>query len=432
MAPCGSPSGSAATLVSGRLTFVLGVAIGARRAPGRDPRPPVGRARAGGGHRVREPGRRRLPRAGRRGLVAGRARAPGPRARGERRAAALLAVAALAPVLALGVLFPEGGAFPFAATSFWPALAGGGRARAGARAASSASCGPERSSTRSRWSASFVLRDADGRQRGAPGRARGRPGGGARRCGTTGGGCSRSPPSRCCGSASRAAVDDWSAASRDPSVHASLLPAAAGRAPRQPATPGASRSRSPTTTGRRAGWRRSIAWRAAGSASSTRPQRPVLHGRPLTAARLPRGGSTTTPSAGSRCPTRRSTTRRAAEAELRRASGLPYLREVWRDRALAAVRGPRRRAAGHRRRRRDPARRPGRDAARPRGPAWPRSGCAGRPTGRSLRAAAASSARPTTASGCALRARRRRCASGSASRSAGSARGRPAAPPSAA
>jgi hypothetical protein len=57
---------------------------------------------------------------------------------GRRRAAAAAVIAAaLAPVVALGVAFPEGGDFPFEAAAFWPTLAGtlvvlaaiGGRAR---------------------------------------------------------------------------------------------------------------------------------------------------------------------------------------------------------------------------------------------------------------------------------------------------------------
>jgi len=41
----------------------------------------------------------------------------------RRRAAIALAVAALAPAAAMAVVFPEGGRFPFVSSSFWPALA---------------------------------------------------------------------------------------------------------------------------------------------------------------------------------------------------------------------------------------------------------------------------------------------------------------------
>ena len=69
-----------------------------------------------------------------------------------------------------------------------------------------------------------------------------------------------------------AAVDDWYRASQRPVGARVLLPAAAWPSSHAgPAPRGASRSRSPTTTGRRAGWRRTSRWRAAGSASSTSP-----------------------------------------------------------------------------------------------------------------------------------------------------------------
>ena len=268
---CGSRVGLVATLVSGRLTFVLGVATGlaAILAATRGRRwaaPALAVVTA-----LREPGRRRLPRPGRRGLVAGRAAGrPDPARAGERRAAALLAVAALAPVLALGVLFPEGGAFPFAATSFWPALA--------VAVGLALALGPRERVLRTgavlyalALVASFVLRTPMG--------------GNVVRLGALIAGpvaalalwdhrrrllALAAVPLLWFGVA--AAADDWYRASRDPSVHASFyrpLLAELARGSRPPR--GASRSRSPTTTGRRAGWRRSSRWRAAGSASSTSP-----------------------------------------------------------------------------------------------------------------------------------------------------------------
>lgn len=104
-----------ATLLTGRLTFLLGVAIG------------LGALLALGG------GRRLLaavlavlatlasPVAGLFAALA--AVASGLAAPGRRAAAALVAGAALAPALALAALFPEGGSEPFVASAFWPALA---------------------------------------------------------------------------------------------------------------------------------------------------------------------------------------------------------------------------------------------------------------------------------------------------------------------
>jgi hypothetical protein len=106
---------SVATLLSGRLTFLLGVAIG------------VGALLAlGGGHRVAAAALAVVttlvsPVAGL--FLALAAAAAGLAAPAHRGAAALVAVGALAPAIALAALFPEGGSEPFAASAFWPALA---------------------------------------------------------------------------------------------------------------------------------------------------------------------------------------------------------------------------------------------------------------------------------------------------------------------
>ena len=129
------------------------------------------------------------------------------------------------------------------------------------------------------------------------------------------------------------AVRDVVRASGDPSVQRRLLRAAAGL-PESRGRPAASasRSRTPRTTGRRATSRAGgVASRspAAGSASSTAATARCS----TTAAWTPRPtarGSIVTPSPTSPCPTSRSTppgaTRRGSSRR-----GPPYLREVWRD-----------------------------------------------------------------------------------------------------
>jgi len=104
-----------ATLLTGRLTFLLGVALG------------LGTLLALGGRRA--PLATALavlttlasPVAGL--FVALAAVAWGLAAPGRRAAAALVAGGALAPAAALAALFPEGGSEPFVASAFWPALA---------------------------------------------------------------------------------------------------------------------------------------------------------------------------------------------------------------------------------------------------------------------------------------------------------------------
>jgi hypothetical protein len=105
-----------ATLMTGRLTFLLGAAIGAGAL--------LALSR---GWRAAAAGLAVLttlasPVAGLFAAVA--ILAWGLAAPGRRATAALLAGAALAPALALNALFPEGGSEPFVASAFWPALAG--------------------------------------------------------------------------------------------------------------------------------------------------------------------------------------------------------------------------------------------------------------------------------------------------------------------
>jgi hypothetical protein len=104
-----------ATLLTGRLTFLLGVALG------------LGTLLALGGERRTIAAALAVlttlasPVAG---LFAALATvAWGLAARGRRGAAALVAGAALAPAVALAALFPEGGSEPFVASALWPALA---------------------------------------------------------------------------------------------------------------------------------------------------------------------------------------------------------------------------------------------------------------------------------------------------------------------
>ena len=106
---------TATSLITGRLTFALGVAVGLGGGARRRARPPrLGRAPWRALASLASPvagGFVALAAAAwwldRRALVAGGARPP----------------ARVAPAVALAVAFPEGGSFPFVASSFWPALA---------------------------------------------------------------------------------------------------------------------------------------------------------------------------------------------------------------------------------------------------------------------------------------------------------------------
>jgi hypothetical protein len=104
---------TATTLISGRLTFALGAAIGLGAVLA------AARGRHGWGCALAALSSIASPVAG--AFVALAAAAwwlDRPR-----RWPVALAAAALAPAVALAVAFPEGGSFPFVASSFWPALA---------------------------------------------------------------------------------------------------------------------------------------------------------------------------------------------------------------------------------------------------------------------------------------------------------------------
>jgi hypothetical protein len=106
---------SVATLLSGRLTFLLGVAIGLGALLALGDRRRLLAAVLAAGTTLASP-------------VAGlflalAAVADGLAAPGRRAGAALVAGTALAPAAALAALFPEGGSEPFVASAFWPALA---------------------------------------------------------------------------------------------------------------------------------------------------------------------------------------------------------------------------------------------------------------------------------------------------------------------
>ena len=100
-------AGAGAWLFTGRLTFLLGVAVGLGRAARRPARTACGRPAARGPDAARQPRRRAVPGARRRGVGdgAGSARSNG----------IAIAVAALAPILLLAIAFPEGGTQPFPA-----------------------------------------------------------------------------------------------------------------------------------------------------------------------------------------------------------------------------------------------------------------------------------------------------------------------------
>jgi hypothetical protein len=105
--------GAAANLVSGRMTFALGLALGLGAVLAATRGRTAWMAALGLVTSLASPV-----------AAAFLALAAGAWWVAERRRAALvLAVAALAPAAAIGVVFPEGGRFPFVASSFWPALA---------------------------------------------------------------------------------------------------------------------------------------------------------------------------------------------------------------------------------------------------------------------------------------------------------------------
>ncbi|HEU4976216.1 MAG TPA: hypothetical protein VFT50_14075 [Baekduia sp.] len=107
-------AGTAASLVSGRLTFALGLAFGVAAALALARGRLALAALAGAATALASPVAA--------GFLALALVAHGAVTRRLAPTAALLA-ATLAPALALMVLFPEGGDFPFVASAFWPSLA---------------------------------------------------------------------------------------------------------------------------------------------------------------------------------------------------------------------------------------------------------------------------------------------------------------------
>ena len=306
--------------------------------------------RARGAHRAGQPGRRRLPRAGRRGLVAGRARArPRAAASGARRS--LLAVAALAPVAR-----PRRPASPRAAPSrsrprasgrplavavglaLAPAAAGArpaGRARSSTRSRSSRlrRCARRWAATRRAWARSWPARWP-----------RSRCGDRRRRLLAL-----AAVPLLLVGVARRGRrlVPGLAATRR---VHASLLPPLLAELARPAGhARGASRSRSPTTTGRRAAWRQHVPLARGWERQLDLKRNGLFYdGRPLTAARY------RALARRQRGPLGRAARRAARLLGARprpssSARGLPVPARGLARPPLAAVRRPRRRAAGHRR-----------------------------------------------------------------------------------
>ena len=193
----------------------------------------------------------------------------------------------------------------------------------------------------------------------------------------------RARAARCCTGSGTPRCATASAPHGDPSIAGLLLPrrcstfldAHAGGGP------SASRSRSPPTTGRRArvaphyplarGWERQL---------DREVQRALLRRATLDPARTG-AGSTTTPCATSRCPTRRWTTRpRRRPSSCATAPAVPA-RGLAQRATGACSRSSDRRAAGRRRDRDATGRRLDRPASR-RTPGPSGCACASRPTGR--------------------------------------------------
>ena len=103
-----------ATLLSGRLTFALGVAIGLAALVALDSERPLLSRAARGGHLLRQPGRRLLPAADRRD--------PGASSTSVARGA-ILGIAAALPVALMAVAFPTSGPEPFVLSSLLGTLA---------------------------------------------------------------------------------------------------------------------------------------------------------------------------------------------------------------------------------------------------------------------------------------------------------------------
>ena len=247
-----------------------------------------------------------------------------------------LAATRSCPPLALVVAFPEGGSFPFVGIEL---LAGAGR--------DGRSCGLVAPARRARVRigvalyalalvASFALATPMGGNVVRLGALFAGPVLVALVWRRAGG---RSPCSRCRSLYWQwvAPVDDWARAAGDPSCTSATTPACSRFLGASTAVPSASRSRSPTTTGSRAGSRRTSRWRAAGSASSTASSTRCSTTASDHRGALPPLAATTTPCASSRCPTRRIDYSAAREAALVRARHPVPARGLAR-RALARLR----------------------------------------------------------------------------------------------
>ena len=255
-----------------------------------------------------------------------------------------LAAGGLGPAVALAVAFPEGGSFPFVASSFWPALA----------ASVAVGLAIPRDARVVRIGialyavaivASFVLATPMGGNVRAPRRALRRAG--ARRpdlAHATGARSSCWRCRSCTGSGSRPSTTGRARSMTRPCTSATTTGCCASWPPATAAR-SAWRSPSPTTTGRRAGSRRRCRWPAAGSARSTASATRSS----MTVVRLPRSataaGSTTTRCASSRSPTRPIDYSAAREAQLA-ARRRPLSARGLARRPLARLRGRRRPPAG--------------------------------------------------------------------------------------
>ena len=242
--------------------------------------------------------------------------------------------------------------------------------------------------------------DADGRQRRAPRRALRRARCSPPSCGARTG--ARSPCWRCRSLYWQwvAPVDDWARAAGDASVHERYYDGLLGFLATRAAAPSGWRSRSPTTTGSRAGSRRTCRWRAAGSArstaSATRSSMTDVRSPPARYRRWLDDNAVRFVALAD-APIDYSAAR---EAQLVR-DGLPVPARGLARRALARVRGRRRAAAGRAAPRARPRSSPSACGCRPTVPARSTCACASRRTGGSPPGAAASRQGPAAGRGCA-------------------------------
>ena len=359
-AGCGSPPATTATLLSGRLTFMLGAAFG--------PRARCSRCSATGARSPRRSRRRRPSRAPSRRCSSRSPRvAWGLAAAGRRVWGAAIAAAALAPAALLGALFPEGGTEPFVASAFWPAPRRRRRCSLRPCPRASARCGSARGSTASRAS-----RPSSSRRRSA---ATSRVSARSSRARSPWASCSRcANPARGVVASGRRQERSGRITPRRTLLIALLLPLAYWQA--YPAVRDvAPRERRPVDAGRLPRAARALAREPAGQL----PRRDPVHREPLGGgARRAADRARARLGAPARPPLRRAVLRRHADRRAlprvarrargrvrrgarraaglrgarggaaRRATGLPYLRDAWRDAhwRVYAVRRPAPLAAG--------------------------------------------------------------------------------------